>query len=121
MGTKDTGNGGKKDQEGGGTAATASAASGVDAQQGKLEMIRVKRLKFTLKGSNYEDAQQAGLSGVCTAYNALRTDAADVQRCTGSSFFWPSEGGCLLRSSISHPKTIFEETLEYNPINKPTT
>ena len=36
-------------------------------------------------------------------------------------FFWPSEGGCLLRSSISHPKTIFEETLEYNPINKPTT
>lgn len=35
------------------------------SQEGKLNMIRVKRLKFTLKGSNYEDAQNTALSGEC--------------------------------------------------------
>lgn len=45
---------GKKGQEQGG---------GVVSQEGKLNMIRVKRLKFTLKGSNYEDAQNTALGG----------------------------------------------------------
>lgn len=36
---------------------------GVASQEGKLNMIRVKRLKFTLKGSNYEDAQTTALGG----------------------------------------------------------
>lgn len=31
--------------------------------EGKLEQIRVKKLKFSLKGSNYEDAQNPWLSG----------------------------------------------------------
>lgn len=48
--------GGKKGQESGGGA-------GVSSQEGKLNMIRVKRLKFTLKGSNYEDAQNTALGG----------------------------------------------------------
>lgn len=38
-------------------------AGGVVSQEGELNMIRVKRLKFTLKGSNYEDAQNTALSG----------------------------------------------------------
>lgn len=44
----------KKGQEQGG---------GVVSQEGKLNMIRVKKLKFTLKGSNYEDAQNTAPSG----------------------------------------------------------
>ncbi|CAN0073866.1 unnamed protein product [Ectocarpus sp. 6 AP-2014] len=34
---------------------------GVFSQEGKIHMIRVKRLKFTLKGSNYEDSQNTAL------------------------------------------------------------
>lgn len=44
--------GGGKEPGGGGV---------VSSQEGKLNMIRVKRLKFTLKGSNYEDAQNTSL------------------------------------------------------------
>ena len=36
---------------------------GVVSQEGKLNMIRVKRLKFTLKGSNYEDSKNTALGG----------------------------------------------------------
>lgn len=45
------GGGGKKGQD-----------QGV-SQEGKIHMIRVKRLKFTLKGSNYEDSQKTALGG----------------------------------------------------------
>lgn len=45
--------GGKKGQEQGGGL----------SQEGELNMIRVKRLKFTLKGSNYEDSQDTALGG----------------------------------------------------------
>lgn len=34
----------------------------------KLEQIRVKKLKFTLKGCNYEDAKEAGLSSEFICY-----------------------------------------------------
>lgn len=36
---------------------------GARFQEGRLEMIRVKKLKFALKGSNCEGVQNARLSG----------------------------------------------------------
>lgn len=71
MGTKAKG---KKGQEGG--------ASGISSQEGKLEQIRVKKLKFTLKGSNYEDAQNAGLSGEIENEAGLR---GALKPCAGLS------------------------------------
>lgn len=62
LGGKAGGAAGKKGQEDG------KKGQGVFAEEGKLEQIRVKKLKFTLKGSNYEDAQNAGLSGRANIY-----------------------------------------------------
>ncbi len=61
---------------------------GVVSQEGKLNMIRVKRLKFTLKGSNYEDAQTTALGGEerCRAnFSAVRAACTQCGR--------PSWGG----------------------------
>ncbi|CAM9853382.1 unnamed protein product, partial [Scytosiphon promiscuus] len=48
-------------QHKGGKTKNEQQLGGISSQEGKLHMIRVKRLKFTLKGSNYEDAQNTAL------------------------------------------------------------
>lgn len=50
-------------QHKGGKTKKGQEQGGISSQEGKLHMIRVKRLKFTLKGSNYEDAQNTALGG----------------------------------------------------------
>ena len=40
-----------------------SNGSEANSQEGRLEMMRVKKLKFTLKASNYKAVKNPGLSG----------------------------------------------------------
>lgn len=66
-------------QHKGGKTKKGQEQGGISSQEGKLHMIRVKRLKFTLKGSNYEDAQNTALGGECVLFARMRAPACACQ------------------------------------------